>query len=126
MSAAEKEIRTYAHIPFGPDSYGGQARAVWMERGRLLMAPPQCGDASHPSILAIDLVERAVALARITVHNPTGRIEEMSDAMDEALTLLGIYIRRLEETARQYADHLVRCPYTHRDEDQQGPAQKGV
>lgn len=109
-AAAEKEVRTYTHAPFPPDSFGGVARVAWMVRGRLVMAPPQCHDPSHPTLLAIDLLERALALARLPEHNPTGRIEQMSDPLSESLDLLGIYIRRLEDTARQYAQHLVDHP----------------
>lgn len=110
-------VRTMHLLPF--DHYSvAVGRREQMEHGQLLLAASKCTCGTHPTPLAQDMVLRLSRLARdpATFSAPNyltglglGSAQTLeAQAYEEAVNMLGTYIRRLEETARQYADHLAQ------------------
>lgn len=108
-------VRTMRLLPF--DHYSvAVGRREQLEHGPLLLLPSTCTCGSHPSPLAQDMVLRLSRLAReprtfappnylSTLGHGSAQTLE-AQAYEEAVNMLGTYLRRLEATAVQYAQHL--------------------
>jgi len=108
---AYPEVRTMHVQPF--DHYTVAAgRREQIQEGRLVLLNNPCSCREHPSPLATDMIARVSQLSREpgTWHGvnwgAAGAVSLEAQAYEEAVNILGTYIRRLEDTARHYAVHL--------------------
>jgi hypothetical protein len=97
-------VLPYDHASVRLDS----ARVQHVLDGQLVLAPSR-PQATHPSVLAEDMMTRYVTCGMREKAFNAGLGTPEAHAFVEAAAVLGAYIRRLENVAVQYAAHLAAC-----------------